>query len=625
MGRKTVRIFFYLTIIASLILIIYQHNLLFGTFLLILAMVVYNVLVPPAFSETRDDKDNLFKPVDNPDAPIVLLLSSGGNLSQGNSEEEWINILKKECGFFSTKRLSQKFSLPETSAKLLVISNEALKEIALQPQLLKEIESLAINKGTTLFLESPDSSFEFLTGVVTGQEEYLYSDTLSICESPRELPVFPPLNVFLPFRSVLTTSDDSHTNLSSGKRCLMFYRKKGKGNIVSIFFPLSKWRRTIAFGVSDKTQSIGNKIQFLSKLKHFQSSDLSLLRSTKYQESPFLDILERFIVEKSAHIASIPLWWYYPQGKKTSVLTTFDEDYCGDEFRAILDKKIPQNIKPTIFLMSSTPTSEETIEETEKRKGDAGIHWNRFFLHLTGSGFHYERQRKLKAQIKNLSTKCKNIFLPLSRIHYLICDYNPFTTMGILNDAGIGVDSSWGPGRNMGGYSFGTGFPYHAPSERGKTLALLEFPFSVHDPHGNLTTDEIIRLISDSAEKYHSPVMLLFHPHYCIEGKESSARFDSVIKYIANKDELWNASVAEFTDFYEKRSKSKVICRQKGNILEIECDAEADGLSLNLPLPDDIIKIEVDDEEVSSVNISGRKIIVLKEGKHLIRIGYANE
>ena len=239
MGRKTVRIFFYLLLPSSLFLIIYQHHPAIGTFLFILSLIAYIALVPPAISENPTGKGQIFEPAMNIGAPVLLVLSSGNNTSEDNFEEEWINILEKEYGYFSTVRISDKFSFSENSAKLIFLSREALKEISFLPLLLKNLESLVRNDGCTVFLESPCNSYEFLTGVVTGSEEYLNMEDIVICRGDEKISLFPSLNTMLPFRSILTTTDDSNINISSGNRCLMFSRKTGKGNIISIFFTLS--------------------------------------------------------------------------------------------------------------------------------------------------------------------------------------------------------------------------------------------------------------------------------------------------------------------------------------------------------------------------------------------------
>lgn len=625
MSRKTVRIFFYLLLSGALSLIIYQHNTAIVTFLLFLSLIVYIVLIPPAISENSTGKGQVFEPSMNAGAQALLVLSSGNDPSGDNVEEEWINILKKECGYFSTIRITDKFSFSQYNAKLILLTQEALKEISSLPALLINLELLAQNDGCTLFLESPDSSYEFLTGVVTGPEEYLNMEDIVICGKNVDINLFPPLNIMLPFRSVLTITDDSETNISSGNRCLMFSRKAGNGNIVSIFFTLSKWRRSITFGTHNSKEPSLRRLSAIGKMKHFQTADLSCVKNRTFEDKPFQDILERFIIQKCADISRIPIWWYYPYCAESSAILTFDEDYCGDELKAFLKDILPDKIKFTIFLMSSTPASEDTFELIKKRNGESGIHWNRFNFHITGSGFHYEKEKKLKDQFNNLSARLKKDLRLFSRIHYLLCDYNPFSTINALNDASVKADSSWGPARDMGGYIFGTGFPYHAPRQEGGINAVYEFPFQVHEPQGNLSKNDIIKLISGSSEKYHSPVVLLFHPHHCIGSGKTADKFLSIVNYIKEKAGLWTTSINGFIDFYEKRSNSAIICKTENCFLEIECNVREKGLSLNLPRPDDIIKMEVDDSLASSANISGRKIVNLEYGKHLIKVQYNYE
>ncbi|RMF96432.1 MAG: hypothetical protein D6734_03725, partial [Candidatus Schekmanbacteria bacterium] len=549
-----------------------------------------------------------------------LILSSGKNTAVKSNEYEWINILKKELGYFSVEKLNDNFSFKNIDAPLLFLSSEALNEISLKPLLIKELEFLAEEKGATLFLEFPDNSYEFITGVVSGAESYLNIDEILIHSQNEEKIFFPSLEVMLPYRSVITTSDDSNINLSLGRRCLMFFRRLGKGNIISIFFPLSKWRRLISSGIDNDDDMLARMLKSISKLKHFQSCDLSLLKERRYEDMPFLDVLERFIIDKAVEISSIPRWWYYPYCTRSAVILTFDEDYSGDEIKTLLMKDFPEDLKFTIFFMSSTKASKETFAEILKNNGEIGVHWNRFRFHITAAGFHYEKNKSLLLQKEILESMSTNNFSNSSRIHYLLCDYDPFYTFHLLNCANIRVDSTWGPGRDMGGYIFGTGFPYHSPEKNGQISNLYEFPFIVHEPQGNLSLDEIRNLLSSSLNKYHSPAVILFHPHFCIGNDNSSKKFKSIIKYLHEKDGFWKTSISEFIDFYEKRAESELSFRRIGERIEIECNVEYDGLTLMLPSKGEITKIEVDGNPYSSVNISGREMISLKKGKHLIKV-----
>ncbi|MBI5374369.1 MAG: hypothetical protein HZA77_02975 [Candidatus Schekmanbacteria bacterium] len=624
MGRNILKIFFYLFLFIAVIspFLKVLPIIVPVAFAVIVAIIAF-ILLPLLIKENPAQMTaSNIEEVQNTEADFILVISSFTGSRKDSHEMEWLNILSKECGFFGMYRLTSDENFIPQNGRVIIFTAEAVEEISSSSKRINKLLGLVRETGRTVLLECPDNRIELLTGVSTGPLININLNGIRFSSRGSDKSLFPTGLPKLLCRQITSQVENEEIISEVDGLPIILRCRSGKGIVVSIFFKISDWRFLLSQGGEKSKKQIISKAISLISLSHRQTSDSSCLNNKRYEAMPFLDIFERSIILTAAECEKVPTWWYYPDGKSSAAILTFDEDYCGDEAADVLSMGDVSKLNPMFFMMSSTPARHSTFELLRNRRLGTGIHWNRFHLHATVTGMHMEKEKSLSSQIKKLSEISGSEPASVSRIHYLVAESDPAKIFLILQQAGIKIDSSFGPGRNMGGYIFGTGFPYNPENDNGTPAQIYELPFQVHEPHGKLSVEQIESIIRDSAEKFNSPVVLLFHPHYCVTNAKSKEKLERITAFISGDDRIWKTGINNLVDYFNIRKKSRVFSYRTGKSLKIDAEALAQGQTLKLQQSSDIVEIKVDGNSLSSDSYREKGLIILEQGKHLIEVEY---
>ena len=502
----------------------------------------------------------------------------------------WYNAVSKEIG---PCRLISKIS-GNTRPRLMVLpqgSKPAESEI--------EIMTKWVNAGTALLFECPDVSLINLSGLQPSEQKYncFFEKFL---EKGIDLKGARCLSYFASFREE-----------NQGKNSQIFFENRiGRGVVFSISIDYAKWVCNLTQGMPNSPGgSFHKKIGW--DLQGIQTSDLRTDCPQPFSFTPVVDIFDQTLFGYIRDRLRIPSWWYYPDAKPCAFILSFDEDWFGKRLKRFPLPAIPA----TWFVVDDSDIDAESVDYIHKNTGTLQLHWNRFIIHLNKFGWHF-CFRKAKEQAGNLFKKTKTQ-PDLCRIHYLRWDSDLSNLFFVMKEAGIKFDSSFGPGRGQHGYRFGTGFPYFVSDKKGDPIGVQEISFQIHDPMSGASLEDYIKLLEDAENNYHTAVVALFHPYYCLPGRRSYESYRKLLDFLSTK-KIWCANLEQLINFWNKRLKSEISSSLNKQELIINVSkSQNEQMSIRLPDVRNIERVILDEIEVPV-----RDNLVLSPRNHIVRIRY---
>jgi len=329
---------------------------------------------------------------------------------------------------------------------------------------------------------------------------------------------------------------------------------------------------------------------------------------------PSLDVFDRALFLRVAELMRIPGWWYHPDAKPSALVLSFDEDWAGPRLTGFENPDFPT----TWFVVDDSCIDANALSELKNGGASFQVHWNRFLIHLTKLGLHV-CSRSLSSQVSRLRAKT-GTSPRICRIHYLRWDSSLDNLFWVMKECGIEVDSSLGPGRGQHGYRFGTGFPYFVGDKDGNPIGVEEIPFQIHDPMGESTLEEKLRLIHEAAEQHHTAVVALFHPYYCQAGHRSHKQYTELLERIQTSS-CWHASLEDLSDFWKARRSTGISSSLDDSLLRIRITGMPKaGMTLRLPDVTSLESVVVNKREVES-----SELIVLQAGDYEVEARYSGK
>jgi len=393
---------------------------------------------------------------------------------------------------------------------------------------------------------------------------------------------------------------------------LLLKKEVGKGFVFILTLEYSEWARNITQGKPNRSDGKFSKRTDWN-MQGIQTPDLRTDHPEPFAFVPVLDVFDQTLFGYVKDKLRIPAWWYYPEAYSGAFVLTFDEDWFGNKAKRIYNKGAPA----TWFVVDDSDIDTEAIDFLRREGDTIQFHWNRFLIHINKFGLHFCR-RKAKEQVDKLEKKAA-IRPVICRIHYLRWDTDFDNLFFVMKEAGMQVDSSFGPGRGQHGYRFGTGFPYFVCDKEGRPIGIEEIPFQIHEPMGGGSSEDHLRLIEEADRHFHTTVVGLFHPYYCLEGSRSYESFTELLNYL-DKKPIWKTNLEALTNYWDKRRKTKFLSFFENRNLIIEVSGLNDeGMTLRLPDLENMEKIALDGKEICV-----QEKLILDEGEHSIEICYQN-
>jgi hypothetical protein len=387
-------------------------------------------------------------------------------------------------------------------------------------------------------------------------------------------------------------------------------KKIGLGIVFSLTIRYCNWARNITQGKPNiLSRSFLKKL--ICELQGIQTTDL-IGKIGKYSMfTPTLDIFDHVLFGYLRDRLKMPSWWYHPEGKLCAFVLTFDEDWFGERANRFLNPNIPT----TWFLTDDSKINTNSVMSMKAKGVSFQLHWNRLLIHLNKFGLHF-CLRSIKKQIDNISHS--TAIRPVAcRIHYLRWDRHVDNLFFVMKEAGINLDSSFGPGRKQHGYLFATGYPYLVGDKKGRPIGIEEIPFQIHEPQGGASVEEHLRLLREAKCDYHTALVGLFHPYDCLPGKESYESYWKLLDSLHDKS-AWCTNLENLSLYWNERRRRGIVSIFEGRELKIEVsDSLQRQMTLCFPDEENINSIILDERQVE-VNSK----LVLENGKHSLIVKY---
>ncbi|MFC1461666.1 hypothetical protein ACFLQR_04030 [Verrucomicrobiota bacterium] len=552
--------------------------------LLLEAMLVL-VLKPPILAE-RSWRNSFFDLSCNDDSPVWIWTFPGSFYLP------WYNAVIKEIG---SCRLFHDMS-SQSKPRVIILPHGTI----LAPPVIEILRTM-IENGVSVLCECPNTELEPITGLVPDGSELN-------CARHR-----------IGGKTVDLTGAKARGyrntyNPASGKAFddVLLERRIGKGTVFILTVFYSQWVMNITQGKPNRPGGRFHKKLSLD-MQGMQTPDLRTDSPPSVLFEPVLDWFDAVLFARLRDQCRLPSWWYYPDDFASAFILTFDEDWHGKKAQLFP----PPGIPSSWFVVDDSGLDDSTVRYIRESGGEIQFHWNRFILHLTQFGWHF-CPRSAQTQRERLAGKIKDT-PRICRIHYLRWDADFDNLFYVMKEAGLEVDSSFGPGRDQHGYRFGTGFPYWISGKDGTPVGILETPFQIHEPMGGRPLSDHLRLLEESIRDHHTIIVGLYHPYYCLPGKQSHEAYQGVLKFLqSNKKQIWCTNLGVLTDFWNKRQETAILSSWNDHELTLRFNkTDVGGMTLRLP----------DVEHMETLDIDGhlippRERVTLQNSEQLLRIKY---
>jgi len=324
---------------------------------------------------------------------------------------------------------------------------------------------------------------------------------------------------------------------------------------------------------------------------HLQTADLVADVRLLDNAVPYADLLERLLAGLLDLAGPLPRWWGYPEGRPGAYLVTHDEEGMGDRatWMVDLERTLPGG-RSTWFLLPGSGLTTHGVGLL-RAGGALGLHWDLTAdpqngnLLLTGIGPVRPLATRLTlGEQGDWYLRRVGVSPTLNRNHYLLWEESWAAPFARLAAAGVLLDSSYGPDVQCRGYLFGTGRPFTALSEQGLPLPIQELPFQVAEELGGADAAFLEELLAQSARRYHTAVVALFHPNV-FRWRPAVSTFLSYRDGFARAAHhgLWIADLEELRRFEQARQESPLASDFQEGRLTVAATARVPGLTLALP------------------------------------------
>lgn len=510
---------------------------------------------------------------------ILLLLPAGKTESNGERKPfssqnwscAWINTLEQETGYFAVSDDAK-----DIKSRRLVIAAGGFP--------FSESMAEHVNNGGILVVERPT---EEIFGIkITGRGIRPKSIT-----KPKAQEMKMPLNTKID----RIEWNGSKTLMEMDSIPVILAKKIGKGHVILLAFDYGMQLVSMQQGLPCEDYSVRHRHGLFGIIEPI---DMAPDRNVLDNETPYADILEKYLFDIIDRIAIIPRWWHFPYEHDSAMIMSHDEDYHGEKSVQMLDEEINNGVPSTFFVNSPNTIPKEKMAFIGQNNIDVGIHWDRFPNELF---YRMSEQKDIETQIGKLGRKIIS-----SRIHFLKWSGHYTNTFRILSNAGIKIDSTYG--MNFGkGYSFCTSKPFHPIDTNGILMPILEIPFQVMEKRGKADAGYAERLMAENNRRFHGILCFNFHPSKHKSSKIARKR----IAEIAASGNILMTNFRDYLHFYNLRANSGI--RYIGRTIII--DAKQD---MALVLPDHAgIKPS---KGAMTRKLGSRILIKVKKGKHTLKL-----
>ena len=574
----------------------------------------------------------------------LLILPAETHVAQTFEELDfsfaWYNYLTQEIGPFSIALTDDLNDAAFESIRLIVIPR---RTAALMNAAQIGMVETAVTRGASLLIEMPDPAWANLTAVKqkpqTGNAIRHFTDAPN---SPLPADLKDALLNFPLDTQVLRLETLDNVTLGHSDLLLEldgaiahYHLAHGAGHVFVLGFDLGRALTALTQGRPDDDFQIA-----VEEDKRPLPSSLILNEKLGTNTIPYADILKRHILQSIWRIAPQAVLWPFPNAEKTALIITHDIHQTGDMAQYIVSDEQTRGLTSTLFV-STENTTASWLSQTAAQGFDIGVLMVRppvaqTWRHAGPSFFSpVWVERNMEAQKRLISGRSRRN-ITACRMYAANWDSDYTTTFRKLTAAKCQMDLSYMPDNGQYGYLFGSGFPFLPMDHGGLPFPVYELPTLWSDSNETpLSPDITAKLLKESAERYHQPVVFNFsadamrdHPHY------QSIEAWTKATDLASQLHIRRTTVQSFMEHFSARKKAKIesTFHENKRTLDVSLELPETHEAYTLAIPNrtmhgSVHAITVDqkpyDPKALSVSSGGIQLLLpIPSGVHQVFIQY---
>ncbi len=447
---------------------------------------------------------------------------------QRDSSAAWWNWATQEVGpgrMIEAKALSLQ---AVSGTRLLIVTRSACRDAADRAV---QAARAVMAAGGAVILETPGSAWTSLAGLQLAPK----GETGGRITKARDLDLdrfgTPLAGLELPSRRwrVVRREPGVTPLLWIDGQPAAFLRRHGAGIAVSLAVDLGHLWQTWQQGLPDPDLQVRNRYPHRHSLP-VETNDLVADRSLLTAETPVADLLEDWLFRIVAREVGLPGWWAYPSAAPGGFVMTHDEEGMGPRAAWMAEAEADWGCPSTNFIVPSPGATREALARYQKAGAAVGLHYvlpapdgqdypgsgagtdGRYRMYGFWRIHPVRRLLDPAEQLAWLEAQGGNV-AAVSRTHFLAWSRAYTGLFQALEQAGIRLDSSYGPDIQDQGFLFGTGRPFRPLDARGLPLSIQELPFVSAEDLGGADRGFLQRLMARSAAHAHQVTVVLFHPN----------------------------------------------------------------------------------------------------------------
>lgn len=514
-------------------------------------------------------------------APVLVVLPSvaeAATLETFSWDATWLNAVEQEVGQTRSILASALSRSDMDPCEWVIIPRHAAQQI--DPTQAQFVRTW-VEDGGVLLLEQPEGPWQAFTGQnLTGARR---ADTRRITafdgamvrgELREDIISMPLVSTLLTYNPAdLARGRDYDVLLEVDGQPGIIRRALGRGHVIVLLFDASQALGLMQQGVpqDDLTLPAIETAQMPPGL----SALVGLVANEGLHAAsvPYADLLERnllYLLDEQRPVARL---WLYPGKARGAFVVSHSEARFGERLRFMTDWEHSIEQRSTVF---SVPGSlpPESLADIGRIGTDLQMQWipaEAPFAPITTWGMGGFRPLFRAMTLQDQVSRLNHDLLPygptiVTRTMDGLWPINWLDGFRRLEAAGVVADSSFGPappsltaGQTSIGYLFGTGYPFRPIDANGHRFRVMEIPYQILDAAQGYSIDALRRLIFDSADGHHTAIVGDWRP----DTMAVRPSFDALEGWraafaLAEEQELWVTTHAEFVDFMQRRRASSV-------------------------------------------------------------------
>lgn len=570
------------------------------------------------------------------DHEVVAAAGRAHSFQQLDLSYGWLNLAEQEVGRFAVVGPGDIRLNALDGRRVVVVTRSAMRAAELWlPQL-----KLFVEDGGVLVLERPTSRWDFIAGVeVVGNDGQPLRELTGLRMSEvRELTSMPWHTEMQPLKVVRS---DVEVLAEAGGQPVIVRRMLGQGAVIVLALDVGRQITALQQG-TPAAGSLALEERYPRLLQPGLHTDDMVADARMLTASvPYADVFEHFIMALIDQVAPLPRWWAFPEAAPGAYLSTQDEGGMGDRAGWMAEAEREQGLAGTCFIAMSTRLSPLGMERFAPPTGGGcalGLSWN---LSAAERGLYrrsgFWRFQPIRQQLSlqdqaEWFTRLTERRVLFSRTYGLEWESGWTAPFHKLAAAGVTLDSSYGPAGTRGqGYLFGTGLPFRVLDASGMPLGeLRELPFHASFEGRHLARETLERLLLQSAEIYHEPIVSRLSPAgFAAEPDVELYRMWKDSFATARKLGLWITDMQQYQGFISARLEGVLSSTFRNGMLLATAQAVAEGQTLALPAqwsgrPAGPVTVDGSEAHPIRLRAVGGDLLLLplKRGTHSVALEY---